>query len=414
MLQRSTPPRKTVVVVGASFGGLTALRELMPHTNELFDIVLIDFKDYFEYTPGILRCFTDPSYLQNVTSPLESWASKRVRFVHGEVLFVKDGELAVRPHGAQASELLAYDYLVMACGSSYPQCQPVKAIANEPTLVERQATFVKANAQLQQAQRVLILGAGLVGVELAGEILTDMPGKDVVIVDAAKTVCPGVQPGAQAYCRKWLDDKGAEVLLDQWIESIDERGCSLRGGRRIDADIVYSCMGFKSNAKHILSLLGADCVDKRGFAIVNDHLQLKGCDRVFVVGDCMVHTASSETKLGHTAELNAQLAAKNIVSLAQQSGGSLLTYPIDVVGVEESPKICCISLGRYDGTLCFNNLVVHWVPAVLMKYLLESTKVSEFSANVLSGAFWDIANPISNAISKFAPTAIGGRSTSKL
>ena len=40
-----------VVIVGASFGGLTAQRELSRQRD--LKVTLIDFKRYFEYTPGV-------------------------------------------------------------------------------------------------------------------------------------------------------------------------------------------------------------------------------------------------------------------------------------------------------------------------------------------------------------------------
>jgi len=50
LLQKNDPP-KHVVIVGASFGGLTAQRELSGRRD--VKVTLIDFKSYFEYTPGV-------------------------------------------------------------------------------------------------------------------------------------------------------------------------------------------------------------------------------------------------------------------------------------------------------------------------------------------------------------------------
>ena len=48
-----TEKPKEVVIVGASFGGLAAQRELAGRRD--VKVKLIDFKDYFEYTPGVRR-----------------------------------------------------------------------------------------------------------------------------------------------------------------------------------------------------------------------------------------------------------------------------------------------------------------------------------------------------------------------
>ena len=48
--------KPSVVIVGASFAGLWAQRAL----SSRFDVTLIDLKDYFEYTPGVLRLVVEP------------------------------------------------------------------------------------------------------------------------------------------------------------------------------------------------------------------------------------------------------------------------------------------------------------------------------------------------------------------
>ena len=67
-MTRSEERQKRVVIVGASFGGLAAQRELSGRSD--LKVSLIDYKSYFEYTPGILRCFVQPTFLKQLTCPL--------------------------------------------------------------------------------------------------------------------------------------------------------------------------------------------------------------------------------------------------------------------------------------------------------------------------------------------------------
>lgn len=46
--------------------------------------------------------------------------------------------------------------------------------------------FKQANAQLDGAQNILIIGGGPVGIEMAGEIAEEMPGKSVTLVTSAE------------------------------------------------------------------------------------------------------------------------------------------------------------------------------------------------------------------------------------
>lgn len=47
--------RVAVIIVGASFSGLAALRILEKQGGGKLELTIIEPKEYFEYTPGILR-----------------------------------------------------------------------------------------------------------------------------------------------------------------------------------------------------------------------------------------------------------------------------------------------------------------------------------------------------------------------
>ena len=63
-------PRKRVVIVGASFGGLACARML----RRDFDVTIVDQHDWFEYTPGILRLFVKPQHLDCLSASLHDVA----------------------------------------------------------------------------------------------------------------------------------------------------------------------------------------------------------------------------------------------------------------------------------------------------------------------------------------------------
>ena len=56
LLSTAPPPKTKVVVIGGSFAGLRVQREL----GDDFDVTVVDLKQYFEYTPGVLRLYTQP------------------------------------------------------------------------------------------------------------------------------------------------------------------------------------------------------------------------------------------------------------------------------------------------------------------------------------------------------------------
>ncbi len=107
---------------------------------------------------------------------------------------------------------------------------------------------------------------------------------------------------------------------------------------------------------------------------VRPTLQLAdGTDFVFAIGDCC---DTDEEKNALTADLNATLAAKNILKLLQGGGHDeqqLLRYPQDVCfGLEQSPSIACVSLGPWSAVMQLQWLVVGGILAAFVKVLIET------------------------------------------
>ena len=225
--------KRHVVIVGASFGGLAVKHDLAqcPHTR----VTLVDFKEYFEYTPGVLRCYVDPTYWRQVSCPLPV-ARGDDAVVNGEVTAISPTAVTVRKADGSASEI-GFDYLVLACGSTYEA--PIKPTPAERTPRARRDSWEGAASKLASSGSVIIVGAGAVGVELAGEILTACPHKRVTFVDMAPSILPGFPPPCVDFTRRWLESMGAELRLGEPIETIGATSVTLRSGEVLRADAVY-------------------------------------------------------------------------------------------------------------------------------------------------------------------------------
>ena len=109
-----------------------------------------------------------------------------------------------------SGEEIAADYVVLATGSSYPF--PAKT-----DLVDAEHAFEQVRAThraLSKADRVLLLGAGPVGIELAGEIRSVWPDKSIVLLDARDEVLGGpFMPALRAELGRQLEEFKVEVLL---------------------------------------------------------------------------------------------------------------------------------------------------------------------------------------------------------
>ena len=195
------------------------------------------------------------------------------------------------------------------------------------------------------------------------------------------------------YSRAWLGERGVELMGGEPIEKIEAESVLLKSGVKLEADVVYKCVGVMPNTAMLKESPLAQKFGFRDSIEVNDHLQVEGMPRVYCVGDMMSHK-SRELKLGHTAEVNAHLASHNILNAIH--GKPLLTYPNGVTGADTTPKIWCLSLGRYAACLGFNGLVCTGWWVAVVKWMLEWTKVAAAAEKPVGILFWQVSDAMSN------------------
>ena len=399
----STSGPARIVIVGASFAGLGTYRDLLRHrASDEIEITVIDYKDYFEYTPGILRAFVEPNHLSSLTCPLSALNKKEAsRFVQGEVIGV---DTTTQMVALKDGNQIPYDYLIVATGSTYPG--PIKATTSQSTLAQRQLSINQSARDIDAANTIIIIGGGAVGVELAAEIVDKYPNrqKHVVIIDVAPTILPGFRQHTVNYAVRWLEDNGVELRLNTSFERIDDASVTLSDGTKLSADVIFKCFGAApaTASKYGGRLLSDSPNGPKGSTVVNNHLQVKGHKNIFAAGDVCFHSKSDELKLAHTAHVNASLVALNVLRLVRAAKNGmkslsrghdgLLSYPDGLFGNKQTPTIYNVSLGKYDASLGFNALVMNGPIPAVVKWLIEYTQVAVAANRPIGVVFWIVAD----------------------
>jgi apoptosis-inducing factor 2 len=330
MTESNQPGRPTVVVVGGGYGGIAVAKAL----DETSDVVLVEPKDAFMHNIAALRALVDPSWLPRIFLPYAGLLT------NGRV--VRDRAVVVDPHQvvtASGEEIFA-DYIVLATGSRYPF--PAKTDLVDAHHAQEQVR--QTHRALAQADRVLLVGAGPVGIELAGEIRHVWPGKSIVLLAVADEVLGGpYKPELKAELRRQLVDSRVELILGSPLRQAPptepgELGTftvTTEAGTEVTADIWFRCYGVVPNSDY----LGDALVPARrsdGFIKVGPTLQVAGQTTVFAVGDI----STADSKMAAFAGRQAATVADNINALAQgrsdlthyESSGVAIAVPIGPTG----------------------------------------------------------------------------------
>lgn len=295
-----------VVVIGGGFGGTAVAKAL----DDIADVTIVEPRDAFVYNVAALRGLTDPAWTDRLFFPYDKLLRR------GRVL----RERAVRVDASKielgSGERIDADFVVLATGSAYPF--PAKTDDEDST--DAKARFHAARAELAAAERVLLLGAGAVGLELAGEITAAWPGRSVTILDPAPDILGGgFHPDLRTELRRQLTELGVELILGTGLHSDPPTRAGqlgvftavTRSGRTIEADIWFRCFG----GRPVSDYLAAELSEARradGYLEVTPELRLRGQDRVFAVGDL---AATAEGKTAKAAGLHAEVVAANIRAL---------------------------------------------------------------------------------------------------
>jgi apoptosis-inducing factor 2 len=321
----------TVVVVGGGYGGAAAAKEL----DDVADVVLVEPRDAFVHNVAALRGLVDPKWTDRVFYPYGGLLSR------GK--WIQDRAVSVDATGVTlgSGDRISADYIVLATGSHYPF--PAKMDVDDSAAAKDKIRTT--HAALSEAGRVLLFGAGPVGLELAGEIKTAWPDKTVTIVDPIDDIMTGYDDEFRTELRRQLDDIDIELVLgaapagepDSRPGEAKTFSVKTQSGREITADIWFRCYGVAPVTDYLADDLAA-ARQANGFLQVTPELRVQGQERVFALGDV---TAVPEPKRAGSAGRHAEVVVANIRALIE-GGGELTAY-------EPSPPLILLPLGPSGG-----------------------------------------------------------------
>ena len=180
---------------------------------------------------------------------------------------------------------LPYDRLLLATGSNpfVPKIEGLETVENRTSFMTLDdALSLRAMLGEGRDKRVLIVGAGLIGLKCAEGILARAASIDVV--DLAPRILSTVLPQEPAaIVQEHIEKRGVRFHLGQSVARFEEDAARLSGGDTVGFDVLVLALGVRANTALAET---AGCALERG-VIVDDGCQTSVPD-VFAAGDCTV------------------------------------------------------------------------------------------------------------------------------
>ncbi len=225
------------------------------------------------------------------------WLTDRgVTLVRGDGVI--DGERRVRIGG----DVLVADRAVVVATGSAP------TIPDIPGLRDAQPwTNIEATTAAAVPRRLVVLGGGVVGVEMAQAWA--MLGSEVTLVHRGARLLEREEPFAADQVAAALREAGVTVLLGTSAKRVSRNGAVrvvLDEGTEVEADEVLAAFGRTPGTRGIgLESVG---LEARGPLTVDDRLRVPGHDWLFAVGD-----VNGRALLTHMGKYQGRIAADVIL-----------------------------------------------------------------------------------------------------
>jgi pyruvate/2-oxoglutarate dehydrogenase complex dihydrolipoamide dehydrogenase (E3) component len=216
--------------------------------------------------PQRVFAFRDAVAERDDASQVAWLESQNAKLIRGDAVAVEPGVLSVD------DEALQYDRLVIATGSS-PAIPAIEGIESVDYW-----TNVEATETLEVPRRLVVLGGGPVGCELA-QFFQRM-GSQVTVVEGGMRLLSRVDADAAALVEAALREDGVDVRLDSRAETVTSNSLLLAGGDELPFERLLVATGRKANVDALDAL--ELTISKRGIEVDE---RLRAAPDVWAIGD---------------------------------------------------------------------------------------------------------------------------------
>jgi NADH dehydrogenase len=351
-------PKTQIIILGGGFGGAYTARHLekLCRRRPDVEIVLVSRDNFFLMTPLLFEVCSGTLDLNHCSFPLRAFL-RTTRFVEATVQGINLEQRIVQLAAPGERAALAYDHLVLALGARTNRVMipgsenafMFKTLADALLLrnhmIER---FERADVEpdLERKRRQLtfvIIGGGLVGVELFGELTAfvdeitpfykHVNRNDVhfILLQAGDRIMPEIDANLGAYGARVLGGRrGADIRTNTRVRAIEPGKVHLPE-QTIEAETIVLAAGVVPSP--VVAALPVE-KDKHGHIVVDATMRCPSHPNVWALGDC-AHIPAPDgnpyPQLAQHALREAKVLARNLHAVL--NGGPVEPFIHDNLGM---------------------------------------------------------------------------------
>jgi NADH:ubiquinone reductase (H+-translocating) len=353
-----------IVIIGGGFGGLWAARTL---ANQPVDVLVIDRNNYHTFLALLYQVAAAELTAEDIAYPVRSVFCKipNIDFIlaHARRIDLKNRRIETD------GETISYDYLILANGSitstlGVPGVEEhayfLKTLEEAVALKNHIICCFESAARETDAERrkslltFVIAGGGATGVEYAGALaelingplISDYPGIDfskarIILLEAAEQLVLSMPSNIRDYTARQLREMGVDVRLKAAVAEVFPDRVGLKGAENIETNTVIWTAGVKGEG---LAAASDIPVSRDGRVAVNETLQIKDWQNIYVIGDLasikegqrilpMVAQVAIQSGVASAQNILRQIAGLTPQPFIYKDRGSMITIGRKAAGV---------------------------------------------------------------------------------
>jgi len=320
-----------IVVLGSGYAGTGAVKQLERELDGDADLTWISDVDHHLVLHESHRVIRNPDVRDRITFDCEELKAPSTRFINARVESLDTDERRI---DLDDGSTVDYDYVLVAFGSQTAFFGIDGLREHSLTLKSLQDALdihdavreAATEATREDPAQVVVGGAGLSGIQAAGEI-AEFRDKhrapvDIHLVEGLDNVFPNNDPVVQAKLAKLLDDAGVNVMTGEFIGEVDEETVYIGEETELDYDVLLWTGGITGQDPAETINVGQD---ERSNRIHAEQDFTTEDDRVFAIGDAaLVDQPDSDNPAPPTAQAAWQAAEVAGTNLARAVRGQPL------------------------------------------------------------------------------------------
>ncbi|MFP4195964.1 MAG: FAD-dependent oxidoreductase [Candidatus Woesearchaeota archaeon] len=305
-----------VVIIGGGSAGTTCAFELRRSDKEV-EILLIEKTSNTEYSSCAL-----PYVLSGeIPSFDDIFIFKKKDYEENNIKLLQNSEVKAIDRDAKTLLLahdkdVPYDYLVLATGSD-SFVPPIQGLENANyTCLNTIEDAKKIHERMKSGRKSVVVGAGMVGVELAFSLASK--GENVSLVEAKENILPALLDEAIAKdLEEYLKSNGIQLYSGERISEVTSDSV-ITDTQEISYEDLFICTGVRPDTS-----IGKETgLDVNKGILVDDHMRTSD-KNIFACGDCVESYEANSGKrifsqLGTTAVRQAKVIASNILGSSEK------------------------------------------------------------------------------------------------